>query len=101
MFGFGGGSGGAQETTRATATLRSQGARCIYTREIGQNANFHGSSVVAPNCSILLNGSANFSGSAVNAAGIGEYDYAGRLQTVTERVANRTLLAAAKSQRDR
>jgi Putative Flp pilus-assembly TadE/G-like len=77
MFGFGGGSGGAQETTQATATLTSQGAGCIYMLQIGQNTNFNSSNVVAPYCSILLNGSANFHGSTVDAAGIGEYNYAG------------------------
>ncbi|HEY2477057.1 MAG TPA: pilus assembly protein TadG-related protein, partial [Candidatus Cybelea sp.] len=76
VVGFNNGAG-AQETTQATATLTSQGAGCVYMLQIGQNTNWNGSNVVAPYCSILLNGSANFNGATVNAAGIGEYNYSG------------------------
>jgi hypothetical protein len=76
VIGFNRGSG-AQETTQATATLTSQGAGCVYMLQIGQNTNWNGSKVDAPYCSILLNGSANFNGATVNAAGIGEYNYSG------------------------
>jgi hypothetical protein len=74
LFGF---SNGATETTQAVAVPLTNDNGCIFMLASGQNTNFNGSNVTAPNCSILLNGSANFNGSTVDAAAIGEVNYSG------------------------
>lgn len=74
LFGFG---NGATITTQAVATLTSNAAGCIYMLQTSQNTNFNGSTVNTPHCAILLNGSANFLSSKVDAAMIGEVNYSG------------------------
>lgn len=74
LFGF---ANGATISTQAVAALTSAHAGCIYMLQQSQNTNFNGSNVVAPNCTILLNGSANFNGATAEAAMIGEANYAG------------------------
>jgi hypothetical protein len=68
---------GMTETTSAVGAAASNGSGCIYMLSTSQDTNFNGSTVAAPNCSILLNGTANFSSSTVNAGFIGEANYAG------------------------
>jgi hypothetical protein len=72
VFGF----NNMPETTMAVANL-VPGNACIYMLLQGQITNFHSSNINAPNCDILMNGSANFSEATVDAAGIGEVNYAG------------------------
>jgi Putative Flp pilus-assembly TadE/G-like len=74
MLGFG---NGVSETTQAAATLSAVNGGCIFMLQAGQNTNFHGGNIVAPYCSILLNGSADFNAATVNAAAIGEVNYSG------------------------
>lgn len=64
-------------TTQAVASLSSNDTGCVYMLALGQQTNFSSSNVKAPQCSILLNGSANFDGSTVDAGGIGEVNYSG------------------------
>ena len=74
LFGFG---NGASETTQAVAEALTNDNGCIFMLATSQNTNFNGSNVTAPQCSILLNGSANFSSAKVDAAAIGEMNYSG------------------------
>jgi Flp pilus assembly protein TadG len=74
LFGF---AGGMTESTQAVAVASANANGCIYMLAAGQNTNFQGANITAPQCSILMNGSANFNGGTVDAAKIGEVDAAG------------------------
>jgi hypothetical protein len=74
LFGY---PNGMPESTSAVAAAASAGPGCIYMLSISGSTNFNGSTVQAPNCSILLNGLANFSSANVDAGFIGEANYAG------------------------
>ncbi|MBV9333925.1 MAG: hypothetical protein JO146_07940 [Candidatus Eremiobacteraeota bacterium] len=74
LFGL---AAGQSETTEATAKAGGLGNGCIYMLAPNQNTNFHGANVVAPSCSIYVNGTANFNAGNANAAFIGEANYAG------------------------
>lgn len=65
------------ETTQATAEVVYNNNGCIYMLDPSQNTNFNNSDVVAPKCSIWMDGSANLHGATVDAAAIGEANYAG------------------------
>lgn len=72
------------ETTQATAEVVYNNGGCIYMLDPTQNTNFNGSNVSAPKCSILINGSANFTTSAtIDAASIGEANYTGSHNVAT------------------
>ncbi len=71
------GQAGMDESTQAVALVTANNPTCILMEALGQNTNFHGATVTAPKCGISLNGSANFNGASVDAAGIGEVDYSG------------------------
>lgn len=73
LFGY---SGGMNETTQAVATIKGS-PDCVIMLQPGQNNNFHGANLTAPNCSIQLNGSADFNAATIDAAGIFEGDYSG------------------------
>lgn len=68
-----------EETTSAVAasTPTTNVNPCIYLLSPTTNQNFNSGDVQAPQCSILINDSANFNGSTINAAAIGEANYAG------------------------
>jgi hypothetical protein len=68
---------GQSETTEAVAKAGPQGNGCIYMLAPNENTNFQSANLQAPGCSVYLNGSANFTSTAANAAFIGEGNYAG------------------------
>jgi hypothetical protein len=73
---FGKGSG-VTESTESVAEVSANNNGCIYMLSPAANSNFNSGNIVAPGCSIYINGMANFSGSTVNAAMIGEANYSG------------------------
>lgn len=68
---------GVTESTQSVAEVSANNNGCIYMLSPGMSTNFNGSNMAAPGCSIYINGLANFSASTVNAASIGEVNYAG------------------------
>jgi Flp pilus assembly protein TadG len=64
-------------STSAVALMTNNNKGCIFMLSPSQNTNFNGASVTAPTCNIQINGTANFHGSTVDAAMIGEANYAG------------------------
>lgn len=68
---------GITESTDSVADVSATNDGCIYMLSPGANTNFNGGNIVAPGCNIYVNGIANFSSSTVNAAAIGEANYAG------------------------
>jgi len=73
---FGKGSG-VTESTESVAEVSANNNGCIYMLSPLANTNFNSGNIVAPGCSIYINGTANFSSSTVNAAMIGEANYSG------------------------
>ncbi|MBV8066351.1 MAG: Tad domain-containing protein [Candidatus Eremiobacteraeota bacterium] len=67
-------SKGVTETTAAVATLSANNDGCIYLLSSGSSSTINGDNVQAPKCGILINDTATFNGSTVNAYSIG---YAG------------------------
>jgi hypothetical protein len=65
------------ESTQAVAQVVASNNGCIYMLTPAQNTNFNGANLHAPGCSIFVNGTANFSGSTVDAGAIGEANYSG------------------------
>jgi Flp pilus assembly protein TadG len=63
--------------TSAVALMTNNNKGCIFMLSPVQNTNFNTSTVTAPTCDILINGTANFHSSTVDAAMIGEANYAG------------------------
>jgi hypothetical protein len=68
---------GVSESTESVAEVSANNTGCIYMLSPGANTNFNGGNIVAPGCSIYINGIANFSTSTVDAATIGEANYSG------------------------
>ena len=68
---------GTAITTEASAQIIANNNDCIIMLDPAQNTNFQGSNIQAPNCTIQINGSANFNGGTVDAATIGEGNYSG------------------------
>lgn len=65
------------ETTQATAEVVYNNGGCIYMLDPNQNTNFNNSDIVAPKCSIWMDGTANLHSATVDAMSIGEANYAG------------------------
>jgi hypothetical protein len=75
---FGGRTSGIAETTTAVAEVTSDDTGgCIFMLGTSDNTNFNSATVQAPKCSMDINGSANFHGSTIDAAGIAEGNYSG------------------------
>jgi hypothetical protein len=65
-------------STSAVALMTNNNKGCIFMLSPVQDTNFNTSTVTAPTCDIQINGTANFSSSStVDAAMIGEANYAG------------------------
>ncbi len=64
-------------STQAVAQVVADGNGCIYMLAAAGNTNFNSGNVQASQCSMSINGSANFNGSTINAASIGEGNYSG------------------------
>lgn len=65
---------GVTETTQATAVVTNAGNGCIYLLSPTVSSNFNGGNVTATKCGALINDTANFNGSTIDALSIG---YAG------------------------
>jgi len=80
-------------TTQAVAQVVANNNDCIIMLDPTQNTNFNSSNVTAPDCTIQINGTANFNGSTVQAQTIGEGNYSGSNNggTFTEASPQKTL----------
>lgn len=65
---------GVTETTQATAVVTNAGNGCIYLLSPTVSSNFNGGHLTATKCGALINDTANFNGSTIDALSIG---YAG------------------------
>jgi hypothetical protein len=64
------------ETTQAVAVAESNASGCAILLQPNGGPTFHGAKIVAPGCSLLMNGSPTFDGGSIDFGGIG---YAGSL----------------------
>ncbi len=72
------GFAGMPITTQAVALLEQNNPGCIFLLTPGASSNFSNSTTVAPNCAMLINGTANMTGANIAAQEIG---YAGAAPT--------------------
>lgn len=69
--------GSVTETTQSIATVSQNNGACIYMLNPQASTNFQSTNIQVPQCSMVLNGTANFNGSTVDTRGIGEGNYGG------------------------